>query len=665
MKAFWHQAQAQLRRLFHVMGTVRRGIAQKGGVYQLAGRALSIYRREGLAGIRRGVAHMRHMVRNRAAISRVDYAAWVERYDTLDEQRRLSLAQASEALSAKPRIAVLMPVYNPVAAWLEQAIESVRRQIYPHWELCIADDASTDPEVRRLLERYKSADRRIKVAFRERNGHISAASNTALALAESEWIALLDHDDLLAEHALFWIAEAINRVPDAGIVYSDEDKITQRGIRRDPYFKPDWNYELFLSQNMISHLGAYRLDLVRDVGSFREGFEGSQDYDLALRCTERLAPSQIVHVPRVLYHWRVHAASTAKAGETKPYALDAGERALNEHLQRRGIIGAVEIQPHGLYRTRFALSSTEPSVSVIIPVGAQLSNLRRCVSSILAHTAYSNYEVLIVSNTTGSRDDMTDLTQLSCDGRIRTVKADHPGHAAACNFAVARSSAEFVVLVDSHIEAVDAEWLGEMISHAIQSGVGAVGARLLRADQTVFHAGMILGIGGIAGYGFSGFPADHPGYFGRARATQCVSAVATECLAIRRSVYLQAGGLQEAHPSLTSSADFCIRVLQAGYRNVYASYAQLYRHDGGMSGSECVKDNSQVSDVSAFKERWSNILDADPAYNPNLTLEYEDFSYAWPPRMPIVPGEGQWPREPLDGGSHRPASSSEQYIRQE
>jgi glycosyltransferase involved in cell wall biosynthesis len=644
MKAFWHKAEAQFRWPFRFMGTVRRGIAQKGGAYQLACRAWGIYRREGLAGIRRGVAHMRHMVRSRAAVSRIDYAVWVERYDTLDEQHRISLAQACEALPAQPRIAVLMPVYNPAAAWLEQAIESVRRQIYPHWELCISDDASTDPKVRHLLERYKSTDPRIKVAFRERNGHISAASNTALALAESEWIALLDHDDLLAEHALFWLAEAINRVPDAGIVYSDEDKITERGIRRDPYFKPDWNYELFLSQNMISHLGAYRSDLVRAVGGFREGFEGSQDYDLALRCTERLAPSQIVHVPRVLYHWRVHAASTAKAGETKPYALDAGERALNEHLQRRGINGFVTLQPGGLYRTRFPLPSPVPMVSIIISAAADASALRRCVNSLLK-VCYANYEILIAGAGADSDKDMAGLAQLDSAGRVRLMGTDRDlGFAAACNAAVARSRGEVVALIDYSVEAISADWLQEMVSAVLQPGVGAVGARLLGQDRTVFHAGMILGVNGSAGYSHRGFPADHAGYFGRAIATQCVSAVAIECLMVRKSIYVQANGLDEAYSSPTSlSADFCLRIAQAGYRIVYASHAQLYRH--GPIADRVEGANERRSDAfgdSRLRTHWTRILNSDPAYNPNLTLEYEDFSYAWPPRVPALPLREQW-----------------------
>lgn len=540
-----------------------------------------------------------------------------------------------QALPAKPLISVLMPVYNPVPAWLEAAIESVLRQLYPNWQLCIADDGSTDTGVRQVLDRYKSLDPRITVAFRERNGHISAASNTALELARGEWIALLDHDDLLADDALFWVADAINRVPDAGIVYSDEDKITEEGIRRDPYFKCDWNYELFLSQNMISHLGAYRRSVVVAAGGFREGFEGSQDYDLALRCVERMRASQIVHVPRVLYHWRVHAASTAKSGDTKPYALLAGERALNEHLARRGMAAKAMLQPRGYYRVRFPIPAPAPMASIIIDACTDARVMRRCLESISTRTEYPNYEVLL-SATNPRQEACARATAASAGAlRLRVVGDDSRlGSSAARNFAASQALGDYLVFLDSGIEAISGDWLGEMLSQAAQPGVGAVGARLLSSKGTVDHAGMILGVGGIAGYSHRGFPDDHAGYFGRAVLTQGLSAVSGACLAIRKSVYQSVGGLDEKQlPFMFSDVDLCMRLTEAGYRTVYAAHAEMRHHDlAGDREDQLSPDHSSAARYMA--RRWGESLNSDSAYNPNLTLEHEDFSYAWPPRVP-------------------------------
>ncbi len=278
-----------------------------------------------------------------------DYARWMAAYDTIDDTMRQRLRSEISSMPTHPLISIVMPTYNARIDWLREAIESVRSQIYPHWELCIADDASSDVEVRRLLARYAKDDPRIKVEFRKENGHISAASNSAVDLVTGQWIALMDHDDLLPEHALFWMADAIRRFPDARLFYSDEDKIGASNQRCEPYFKPDWNLDLFYSQNFFCHLGVYDASLVRDVGGFRVGFEGAQDHDLVLRCIEKLEPSQIQHVPRILYHWRAHPQSTAQASEAKPYALEAGRRAISEHLARKGVEATVTADLSGYH----------------------------------------------------------------------------------------------------------------------------------------------------------------------------------------------------------------------------------------------------------------------------------------------------------------------------
>jgi len=641
MKGMWRQTTGVLAHPLRFAGTVKGGIRQVGGIPNLARKILRVYRRDGLAGVRRGVVQFYHMVRTREVVSRHDYAEWVRRYDTITPEVRTALARCSAQLPVKPLISVIMPVYNPNPAWLQAAIESVLGQIYPNWQLCVADDASTDPAVRRMLEGYQARDARIRVVLRPVNGHISAASNTALAEAQGEWVALFDHDDLLAEHALFWIAEAINRVPAAGIVYSDEDKITGQGDRREPHFKSDWNYELFLSYNMISHLGAYRTQLVRDVGGFREGFEGAQDYDLALRCIERLQPEQIVHVPRVLYHWRIHEASTAQAGESKPYALLAGERALNEHLQRRGVHGRAELQPRGYYRVKFALPEVQPLVSLIIPTRNGEALVRQCINSILEKTKYDNYEILLIDNGSDDPGALAYFQTVAQHPRIRVIRDDRPfNYSALNNNAVALARGDYVALINNDIEVISPEWLGEMMSYATQPGVGAVGARLFYPNGTLQHGGVILGIGGVAGHSHKHFPRDHPGYFFRAILTQELSAVTAACLLVRKSTYQAVGGLEEERLKVAfNDVDFCIRLVKAGYRNIYASYAELYHHESLTRGHEDTPEKQArfQAEIDYMKTQWEGELKFDPAYSPNLTQDFEDFSYAWPPRVPAFP----------------------------
>jgi len=364
-----------------------------GGIMGSAKKAWRVLLREGYSGVKRRIlfvgGHRNGSVSSTirsgltlAAVDRNDYEEWVRRYDTLTDYRRQKLVSQMFTFRMKPLVSVIMPVYNPKPEYLMEAIQSVRKQIYPHWELCIADDASTDKRIRPILERYASEDTRIKVIFRDKNGHISAASNSALALATGEWVALVDQDDLLSEHALFWVIDAVNKNPDALLIYSDEDKINESGRRYDPYFKCDWNVDLFYSHNMISHLGVYRAELLKEGGNFRKGLEGAQDYDLALRCIEKIEPKQIHHIPRILYHWRMHYQSTANTVHAKPYAIIAGQRALNEHFQRQNLNATAELTESG-YRVRYALPDKLPLVSLIIPTRNGLRLLQRCVGSIL------------------------------------------------------------------------------------------------------------------------------------------------------------------------------------------------------------------------------------------------------------------------------------------
>jgi glycosyltransferase involved in cell wall biosynthesis len=608
-------------------------------------KAIQLYCREGLAGIRRRLIMVAKSGQVGPTIGsgefdRNDYAEWISRYDAVTDQIRAKMRAVIGTLPAKPIISVVMPVYNPNSIWLERAIESVRQQIYPHWELCIADDASTDKAVRPILERYAKEDSRIKIIFREKNGHISAASNSALGLATGLWVALLDHDDLLAEHALFWVVDAINRNPAACLIYSDEDKIDNLDRRFDPYFKCDWNVDLFYSHNMFSHLGVYRADLLHDIGGFREGLEGSQDYDLALHCIERIEPNQIHHIPRVLYHWRAHTGSTAQSGDAKPYAMLAGKRALNDHFHRQSVNARAELVGFG-YRVRYTPPGAPPLVSIIIPTRNGYRLIKQCVKSILEKTSYPHYELLLIDNGSDDLETIKYFNSLKNDARVRILHDDRPfNYSALNNAAVKVAEGEIVALLNSDIEVISPEWLSELVSHAMRPSIGAVGARLWYPDNTVQHAGVILGLGEdrVGGHPNYRMPRGQHGYFGRASLTQSFSAVTAACLVIRKSVYEEIGGFDEVNLQVAfNDIDFCLRVRGKGYRNVWTPYAELYHRESASRGYENTQESQRFAKEAAYmKQRWGDTLLNDPAYSPNLTLDHEDFSLAWPPRVDLL-----------------------------
>lgn len=633
----------QLKRIRRVAKHAIPAIRRSGGLKNTLIKAKQLYRNEGLKGIRRGIriiftpVHI-NPVPGSGAYDRNDYAEWIRRYDTLTEETRTTMRLRSAGFTHKPLISVVMPAYNAKPKWLIEAIESVRKQIYPHWKLCIADDASTDKAIRPILERYAREDSRIKVVFREQNGHICAASNSALALANGEWVALLDHDDLLPEHALFWVVDAINRNPETRLIYSDEDKIDETGTRSGPYFKCDWNVDLFYSQNMLSHLGVYRKSLLDEVGGFRLGMEGSQDYDLALRCIEHIESKQIHHISRVLYHWRMHAESTALSGNAKPYAMLAGEKALNEHFRRQSVDAKIEFFGQG-YRARYGLPSYPPLVSLIISTKNGLHLIRQCVESILKKTTYDNYEILITDTGSDNSAAVKYIHKLEANPRVRVLRDPHSSNYAQLNNAAVKlARGDVIALINSDVSIISPEWLSEMVSIALQPSVGAVGARLWNPNEILQHGGVVLGMGwpGVAGISQHNMPRYQSGYFGRGNLIQSYSAVKADCLAIRKCIYEEVGGLNETDLQMEfNDIDFCLRVREAGYRNVWTPHAELYHHESATRG---VKDAPEkrvhfLRDVQHMKQRWGDTLLNDPAYSPNLTLDYDDFSLAWPPRL--------------------------------
>ena len=629
-----HQAR-QVRNL--VMETIE-AVRRRGGPLSLARKAIAILRQEGVNGL---------YLKSKLTVSKAEifdenqlYVEWVRCYDTIYDSDRAKIRDGISALSHAPLISVVMPVYDPPVEFLDAAICSVKRQLYPHWELCIADDASKNPDIRTLLASHATEDERIKVVFREKNGHISRASNSALELATGEFVALLDHDDLLPEHALYCVAEALNQHPETGIIYSDEDKIDAFGQRFQPYFKCDFNYELFLAQNMISHLGVYRRTLLEQIGGFRVGLEGSQDYDLALRALEQIDSSQVIHIPHVLYHWRAIPGSTAISVDEKSYAVQASSKAVSEHLQRCGVQARVEPAPEAPVhnRVRFALPKALPLVSIIIPTRDRADLLSQCINSLLERSSYPNFEIIVIDNGSAEAATIELFARLTTEG-VRILRDDAPFNFSTLNNQGARAAkGELLCLMNNDLEILTPDWLEEMVGFAIRSDIGCVGARLWYPDRSLQHGGVVIGLGGVAGHIHLGLPQGNAGYFGRAVLHQCYSAVTGACLLIRRSVFEEVGGLNESLAVAFNDVDFCLRIREAGYRNIWTPYAEMIHHESASRGNDDTLEKQArfAKEVSLMKELWGESLYQDPAYSPNLTLDGTDFAFAFPPRINIL-----------------------------
>ncbi|WP_258181568.1 glycosyltransferase family 2 protein [Burkholderia multivorans] len=619
------------RRAVHAAESLTAHLRARGGVINALRHYYAIWHKEGMQGVRRRATRI--LARDTFEDSPEAYARWIAQYDTIDDAKRATLRTAVAGFARRPLISIVVPTYNSNIALLHEMIESVRAQIYPQWELCIADDASTIEAVRTTLADYASRDARIKVVLRDRNGHIAEASNSALACASGEYVALLDHDDILPEHALYMVVKAINEHPGARLFYSDEDKLTPDGRRIAPYFKSDWNPELFLTQNLFSHLGVYETALVREVGGFRKGFEGSQDHDLALRCIEKAGHSAVHHIPHILYHWRVVPGSTAASGAEKPYALTAGIRAVEEHLQRIGVEATVSqaASDIGLIRVRYAMPAPAPLVSIVIPTRDGVELLRQCVESIFTRSTYPNFEIIIVDNGSVKPETLAYFDSLNTRPNVRVLRDDRPFNFSALNnAAVSQSHGEYICLLNNDIEVITPEWLEEMVSLAARPGNGAIGACLWYPNDTLQHGGVMLGLGGVAGHIHARLPRGAFGYFGRAVSTQNLSVVTAACLLIRRSIYDEVHGLDEELAVAFNDVDFCIRVRNAGYRNVWTPYAELYHHESATRGSDLSPEKARrfAREIRFMEQRWGAALFNDPAYNPNLTLDASKHAFA-------------------------------------
>lgn len=624
----WNSLVHSSRRFCHGL---QEAIQVRGGVLPVARRVIDLMRHEGPGGL--------HSLLRRAATAG-NYNGWVSRFDTIDEGMRAVLRAESAALAARSLISIVVPVFNTPADYLREMIESVRAQIYEEWELCICDDASTMPHVEAILNEYVALDPRIKVVRRAMNGHICAASNDALEMATGRFVALVDHDDRLPEHALYMVMRYLQKHPRARMLYSDEDKLTPEGERVEPYFKSDWDPVLMLGQNMFSHLGVFETALLNEVGGFRIGFEGSQDHDLVLRCSERVSSEEIVHIPHILYHWRSTAQSTARDVSVKPYVLDASLRAVREHLERKGRKAEVGplIEASSMARVIFTVPNPEPLVSIIIPTRDRPDLLARCIDSVRERTSYRNFEILIVDN--GSTDTRA-VALLADYAKIKSVtvlRIDAPfNYSALNNEAAAIARGSLLCLLNNDIEVVDPDWLSILSGYALQSGVGAVGAALWYPNDTLQHGGIVLAGEAIAGHMHHLLRRGESGYFGRALLAQGVSAVSAACLLVKRDLFDAVGGLDANNLKISyNDVDFCLKLHAAGYRNVYVPYANLYHYESASRGSDATGERALrlAKEADWMERRWGYALNCDQFYNPNLSVTGgKFFTLASPPRV--------------------------------
>jgi glycosyltransferase involved in cell wall biosynthesis len=568
----------------------------------------------------------------RAGVPGGDFPGWYSKYG-----QHVSKRFPSEPKG--PLITIVLPVYNPDLKQLEAAIESVRHQTYVNWELCIVDDCSDEPEVRRVLESYVIRDERIRLKLRTQNGHISVASNDALEMARGDYVTFLDHDDELVPWALDSVCRNIRANPKAKMLYSDEAIVDLNSKILSGHLKGGLNRTLAWSYNYFCHLTVYSKNILSQIGSFKVGLEGAQDYDLALRALEALEDSEVFHIPEVLYFWREGKASTALSIRNKPYALEAGRKAVGQHLARIGVSATVEdsLQVAAAFRVRLDVVEDENSVSVVIPTRDNIETLSVCMESILNKTDYQNYEIIIVDN--GSREPKTKqyLSEVQQNARVTVLTIDLPFNYSQLNNAAAKiASGRHLLLLNDDTEVIDNDWMREMVSFSQLPFVGAVGAKLIYPDARVQHAGIILGIGSVAGHAHRFLDSKDSGYAGRAALHQEFMAVTGACLMIEREVFFQVSGLDEQLAVSLNDVDLCLRVNQLGLRNVFTPFAQLIHHESFSRGSDASPENVSRAwtEIEFMKNRWGSLLQNDPYYSINFSNSSHAYNFAYPPRLP-------------------------------
>lgn len=593
--------------------------------------------------ILKGVRYLKHYgpkefwvrLHERFEPEEVPYGPWYQAYipdeETLEKQRKKKFQKT-------PLISVTVPAYRTPKAFLCQMIDSLQTQTYGNWELCIANGSPDDREMAEVLEKYASEDSRIRIMELKENLGIAENTNQAITMARGEFVGLMDHDDLLAPNALYEVVSAVNREPLADAIYTDEDKVTASLDEHfQPHLKPDFNLDLLRSNNYICHFFVVRRSVVEKIGGFRREFDGAQDYDFIFRCVE--ASRKVVHVPEILYHWRTHKASTADNPASKMYAFDAGKRAIEAHLQRTGTKGTVSHTPDlGFYRVQYPVQG-KPLVSIIIPNKDEKETLQACLDSIRKSTDYKNYEIIIVENNSTEDETFAYYRELAKEPDIRLLRWKKEfNYSAINNFGAKHAKGEYLLFLNNDVTIITPEWMREMLGVCQRPEVGAVGVKLIYPDNTIQHAGCVVGIGGIAGHMFVDMPAERTGYLHKASLLQDMSAVTAACMMTRKSVFEQVGGFTEKLAVAFNDVDLCLKINRAGYLVVYDPYAKLYHMESKTRGAEDNKAKVRrfQTEIEYMRCNWLDILkNGDPCYNKNLSLTKWNYS------LKPLPGMGK------------------------
>lgn len=594
--------------------------------------------------IQKGLRYLKHfglkefLVRlsERMEPEEVPYGPWYEEHrakpEELERQRKQSLTweNFSGGEESACVFSIAVPVFRTPAKFLCEMIESVRSQSFPFWELCLANADPEDREVAEILERYCREDRRIRVKNLKENKGISENTNAALAMARGEFVGLLDHDDLLAPDALYEMAARLEKDGGIDVFYTDEDKVTtDLSEHFQPHLKPDFNLDLLRSNNYICHFFVVRREIAERIGGFRPEFNGAQDYDFIFRCTEEA--EKIVHIPRILYHWRVHSASTADNPASKMYAYEAGKRAIEGNLERSGVRGVVSLrQDYGFYDVHYPVEG-EPLVSILIPNKDQKETLMHCIHSVLETSTWKNLEILIIENNSEREETFACYRELEKDPRIRILT--YPGktfnYSAINNFGVQQAKGEYLLFLNNDIEVITPDWIEQMLGNCQRPEVGIVGAKLYYPDNTIQHAGIIIGIGGIAGHAFLGLARAKSGYLHKASLQMDYSAVTAACMMMKAEAFRKAGGFEEKLTVAFNDVDLCLRTVEQGWLVVYDPHVEMYHYESKSRGAEDSEEKLRrfQQEIEFMRTRWIRLLkDGDPNYNPNLTLSKWNYS---------------------------------------
>ncbi|MDY2896507.1 MAG: glycosyltransferase family 2 protein [Candidatus Limivivens sp.] len=595
-------------------------------------KAGQIFKRLTPYNIKKGVRYLKHYgvkgfyarLLERFEEREVEYQEWYEKNKPSEEE----LARQRKKKWKNPVvISVLVPAYRTSEVFLKQMMESVLFQTYPYLELCIADGSGTDDSVENVVKEYQKKDPRVRYRRLEKNEGIAGNTNAAIEMASGDYLALFDHDDLLSPNALFEVASAIEKEK-ADVIYTDEDKVTSDLKEHfQPHFKPDFNPDLLCANNYICHLFVVKRSLALKLGGQDPAYDGAQDYDFIFRCTENA--EKIVHVAKILYHWRVHQASTADNPSSKLYAFDAGKRAIEAHLARIGAKAEVShTKDLGFYRVKYQLQGN-PMVSIVIPNKDEKETLKKCLESIWKKTSYPNYEIILVENNSTTQEIRDYYKELDGKKRVRVVYWDKEfNYSAINNFGISYAKGEYILCLNNDITVISPDWLEELLANCQRPEVGIVGARLYYPDNTIQHAGIVLGMGGCAGSLFVGLARSRGGYLHKAALQQDLSAVTAACFMVKKEVFEKVGGFEEKLAVAFNDVDFCLKVRHAGYLVVYDPYAELYHHESktrGYENTEAKKRRFQ-EEIEYMRCHWMPDILRDPYYNENLSLKASDYS---------------------------------------